>query len=70
MISKLTLPITYIDHFSLSPNKKYLAVACEIDKMIIIVDIGKCLSKSSLKEWSVFFMLILNFWLIKVLRIR
>ena len=50
MISKLTLPITNIDHFSLSPNKKYLAVASQIDKMIIIVDVSRCLSKAGLKD--------------------
>lgn len=50
MISKLTLPITLIDHFGLSPNKKYLAMACEMDKMIIIVDLSKCLSKAGSKD--------------------
>ncbi len=47
MISKLNVPLTAIDHFSLSPNKNYVAIACESDRMIVIVDIRKCLVRVS-----------------------
>jgi hypothetical protein len=47
MISKLNLPLTMIDHFCLSPNKNYVAVACEVDRMIVIVDIRKCMIRTN-----------------------
>lgn len=43
MISKVNVPLTGIDHFSLSPNKNYVAIGCESDRMIVIVDIRKCM---------------------------
>jgi hypothetical protein len=43
MISKVNVPLTGIDHFSLSPSKNYVAIGCESDRMIVIVDIRKCM---------------------------
>jgi hypothetical protein len=47
MIGKFTLPITTIDHFCISASKNYVALACEIDRMIVVLDISKCIGKSA-----------------------
>ena len=42
-MSKLTLPMSGIDHYCVSLDGKYVALSSRIDRMVVVVDVGRCM---------------------------